>query len=90
MTEECWWVIAQAACGHAADQVPVCWSLDFNWFPSYIHVSDRMYIPFRHAPYLAERSYCLSLGVSVVSIINYFTLVSLVTHSELSNLNNVE
>lgn len=39
MAEECWWEITQAAGSHAAaNEVPLCYSLDFNWTFFYIHI----------------------------------------------------
>jgi len=36
--------------GHtAADQIPVCWNLDWNWTPFYIHIFDILYSQFRLA-----------------------------------------
>jgi len=47
--------------GHAAaDQIPMCWSLDFNCLPDIqTHI-------WPSAPDLLERSYCVSRGVSVL------------------------
>jgi len=40
VAEEYCWAIPQVWGGHsAADQVPVCVSLGFNWTPFYIHMS---------------------------------------------------
>jgi len=37
VAEENCWVITQARGGHAAaDQVPVCWILHFNWTQFYV------------------------------------------------------
>ena len=68
--------ITQAGGGHAAaDQVPVCWSLAFNWTPFYIRIHIYIHIwlctlssdlrKIRLAPELPERNYCVSRGVFI-------------------------
>jgi hypothetical protein len=44
----------------AAGQIPVFWSLDFNWLPCiYTHI-------WQSEPDLLERNYCVSRGMSVL------------------------
>jgi len=39
VAEEYCWAITQVLRGHAvADQVPLCWRLDFNWTALFVHV----------------------------------------------------
>jgi hypothetical protein len=55
-----------------ADQVPMCWNLDFNCIPLYTHTVNHIYSMFRPdlrkirlAPDLPERSYSASQEVSI-------------------------
>jgi len=45
--------------GHAAaDQGPVCWSLDYHWTPSYIYIIRSGLRTIFLVPHLLEHNYC--------------------------------
>jgi hypothetical protein len=60
--------------GHVAtDQVPLCWSLDFNWTSLCVRVVHHMRANFDLRKILVvldhlERSCCVSCGMSVCNI----------------------
>jgi hypothetical protein len=62
VVEEYCWAITQA---DAADQVPLCWSLDFKWTRFYVHTVNPMYTQLRLKPSLPESNYRAIRRVSV-------------------------